>query len=116
MMTIGRNSRLAAAFVVGLSMLAPAAAMAEGEGNGPNYPGLHSPDVVIGSYSAASATDAYAGRQPARVGVVVGGTLPSNSNGEGEPEPVNSLPRGFDNGMPGLMRQQAVQQYWATHQ
>ena len=49
-------------------------------------------------------------------GLVIGGTLPSNSNGEGEPEPINSLPRGFDNGEPGLARQQAVQHYWATHE
>ena len=115
-MTINRNSRLAAALVVGLSMLAPAAAMAEGEGNGPSYPGLHSPDVVIGLSGAASVADAYAGRQPRTVGVNVNGTLPSNSNGEGEPEPVNSLPVGADNGMPGLQIQQAAQQYWATHQ
>lgn len=115
-MTIGRNSRLAAAFVVGLSMLAPVAAMAEGEGNGPMYPGLQSPDVVIGSTSAASLTDAYASRESRVVGVTVGGTLPSNSNGEGEPQPVNSLPKGFDNGMPGVAEQNAVQQYWATHQ
>ena len=46
---------------------------------------------------------------------MVGGTLPSNSNSTGEPEPVNSLPRGFENGMPGLMRQQALDQYRATH-
>ena len=120
MMTINRNSRLAAAFVAGLAMLAPAIAMAEGEGNGPSFPGLNFPDVVIGTSSAASATDAYAGRQPrllgVTVGVIVGGTLPSNSNGEGEPEPLNSLPVGADNGMPGLQVQQAVEQYWATHQ
>lgn len=115
-MTIGRNSRLAAAFVVGLSVLAPFTAMAEGEGNGPMYPGLHSPDVVIGVSSAASATDAYAGRQTRAVGVTLTGTLPSNSNGEGEPEPVNSLPAGFDNGMPGMLQRQSLQQYWATHE
>lgn len=114
-MTINRNSRIAAAFVVGLSMLAPIAAMAEGEGNGPSYPGLRSPDVVIGVTSFGSATDAYASRQAGVTGVTVGGTLPSNSNGEGEPEPVNSLPVGFDNGMPGLQVEQGVQQYWATH-
>ena len=114
-MTTGRYGRLAGALLAAAVLLPVAAARAEGEGNGPSYPGLHSPDVALGTTTLGSAGQSYALRQ-APGGLALGDTLPSNSNGEGEPEPVNSLPRGFDNGEPGLAHQQSVQHYWATHQ
>lgn len=90
-----------------------------GEGNGPSYPGYVVPDATITTSTLTTGTlgnaaGAYTG-QP-QVSFVFPGTLPSNSNSAGEPEPANSLPRGFEDGIPGQLREQALQHYWATHQ
>ena len=114
-MTIARYSRVAAALLAAAVMVPAGSAWAEGEGNGPDYPGLHSPDVVVGEAVVGNVSQGYAGRGPVVGGLSFNDTLPPNSNGAGEPEPANSLPRGFENGMPGLRNQQAMQRYWSTH-
>ncbi len=76
-----------------------------GEGNGPRFPGNDVPNVAV-SRSTVSPAPAYT------AGVVIGGTLPSNSNGQGEPEPANSLPPGFEDGTPAMQHRQALHSYW----
>ena len=85
---------------------APAGAAFAGEGNGPSYPGSDLPDVTVSQVGDLSGS-AHSG------GVVIGGTLPSNSNGQGEPQPINSVPPGFANGTPAMRHRQALHRYWA---
>ena len=113
-MTTGRYGRLAGA-VLAATLMLPVVAAQAGEGNGPSYPGYIVPNVALGTVTVGDAAQAH-GAQPAQEGIALGDTLPSNSNSKGEPEPVNSLPRGFDNGEPGLAYQQSVQHYWAGRQ
>ena len=50
---------------------------------------------------------------PAYTGsVTIGGTLPS-SGSQGEPQPINSLPPGFEDGTPAMQHRQALKRYWA---
>jgi hypothetical protein len=42
-----------------------------------------------------------------------GGLLPAGSNGQGEPQPANSLPQGFYNGTSVMQHRQALQTYWS---
>lgn len=42
-----------------------------------------------------------------------GGLLPPGSNGQGEPQPANSLPQGFYNGTPVMQHREALQSYWS---
>lgn len=79
-----------------ITLLAAAAALTlaalpafAGEGNGPGH-------------GAA---------RPYAAGVVLGTTLPPNGNGQGEPEPVNSLPPGFGNGTVAFAQAQSVRRF-----
>lgn len=93
-----------------LTVLAVAAASAgpafAGEGRGPSYPGSDIPNVTVSQVGNLPGP-AYSG------GVVIGGTLPSTSSGQGEPQPINSLPPGFENGTPAMQHRQALHHYWA---
>jgi hypothetical protein len=74
-------------------------AYADGEGNG-NFGGISpSANVVAGTeVPGVAGSDAYpVARNSTAVGVVAGGTLPTNGS-EGIVQTANSLPRGFENG------------------
>ncbi|MBV8588476.1 MAG: hypothetical protein JO212_00125 [Acetobacteraceae bacterium] len=60
-----------------------------------------------------SATAFAAETPPHKITVKAGGTLPATSNGEGVPQSVNSLPPGFMDGSPGMLRRQELHRHWA---
>jgi hypothetical protein len=74
-------------------------AYADGEGNG-NFGGISPQATVVAGTELPGVTgsDAYpTARNSTAVGVVAGGTLPTNGS-EGIVQTANSLPRGFENG------------------
>ena len=89
--------------VLAISVVQAGAAFA-GEGNGPRFPGNDVPNVAV-SRTVLPSTPAYTS------GVVIGNTLPSNSGSQGEPEPANSLPPGFEDGTPAMQHRQALHSY-----
>ena len=103
MFSMSNRARLALA-VLAVTAVQAGAAFA-GEGNGPRFPGNDVPNVSV-SRSTVPPTPAYT------AGVVIGNTLPSNSGSQGEPEPVNSLPPGFEDGTPAMQHRQALHSYW----
>jgi hypothetical protein len=91
-----------------LAVAAIPAGAAFAEGNGPTYGGMVT--------SAPAMPDVGQGFRPNpayTVHVTIGGTLPPISNGEGEPQPINSVPPGFEDGTPAMQHRQAMQRYWA---
>jgi hypothetical protein len=91
---------------VTLAVAASTGTAIAGEGHGPSFPGNDVPDVVLGRTTFFSAPTGARG-------VVIGSTLPPVSNGQGEPEPRNSLPPGAERGTHALQRQQVLRSYWA---
>ena len=104
MLSVLNRAKLAIAVLVVAA--APAGAAFAGEGNGPSYPGSNIPNVTVSQVGNLPGP-AYSGS------VVIGATLPSTSNGQGEPQPLNSLPPGFENGTPAMQHRQALHHYWA---
>jgi hypothetical protein len=93
--------------LVALAVAAIPAGAAFAEGNGPTYGGMVT--------AAPSTSDVGQGFRPDpayTVHVTIGGTLPPTS-GQGEPQPINSLPPGFEDGTPAILHRAAIQRYWA---
>ncbi|MBV9248550.1 MAG: hypothetical protein JO227_04800 [Acetobacteraceae bacterium] len=93
-------------------------AFAEGEGNGPDFPGLLQAQGVLANptVSAGGGSEAY----PVAIGttlnpVVAGHVLAANGS-EALVQTANSLPLGFTDGTPAAMYAQSMQRYWAQHQ
>jgi hypothetical protein len=64
-------------------------------------------------FALALAASVPAGAAFAQVVVQSGGLLPSSSNGQGEPQPTNSLPQGFYAATPVGQHRQTPQDYWS---
>jgi hypothetical protein len=104
MLSILTRAKLAIAVL--MVAAAPAGTAFAGEGNGPSYPGSDIPNVTVSKLGKLLG--------PTHSGnVLIGGTLPSSSNGQGEPQPINSLPPGFENGTLAMQHRQALHHYWA---
>jgi hypothetical protein len=105
MFSIRTRAKFALAVLV---VVATPVGAAFAEGNGPTYGGMVT--------AAPSTSDVGQGFRPDpayTVHVTTGGTLPPTSNGEGEPQPINSVPPGFEDGTPAMLHWQAMQRYWA---
>ena len=98
-----RRFRFAAALIA-IAAIPTGAALA-GEGNGPSFPGNDVPNFGV-STAVGQTAPVQSG------GLVIGGTLPPIGNSQGEPEPVNSLPPGFEDGTPAMQHRLALHSYW----
>ena len=85
----------------------PAGAAFASEGSGPAYGG-----VVTSAPATHDVGQAYRPNLAYTGSVTIGGTLPSNGS-QGEPQPINSLPPGFEDGTPAMQHRQALKRYWA---
>ena len=96
------------AFAV-LAIAAIPAGAAFAEGNGPTYEGMVT--------AAPSTSDVGQGFRPNPDYTVTCHDrrhAAADQRGQGEPQPINSLPPGFEDGTPAMLHRQAMQRYWAA--